>query len=325
MARSAQAVFSIGRLASRQAARPPASACAFSKPSFFSVATARAARAPVGHTTTSGSVLFFGSSLEASRLAQRHVLRAGGVAGGEFGGLADVDQHRLLAVDQLHGLAGVTRPAPPPPLSTIGQSSRPPEVRAARNRTQLSMKNFTGAVQALRRKARIIEFSASAAGPGPACPHTEPGQTMHKLVLIRHGESTWNLENRFTGWTDVDLTPTGVAQAREAGPAAEGRRLRVRRGLHLGAQARHLDAVARAGRDGPHLAAGGQRLAPERAPLRRAAGPEQGRDGEEVRRRAGAGLAPQLRHAAARAGRRATRAASAATRATPSCAAARCR
>ena len=40
---------------------------------------------------------------------------------------------------------------------------------------------------------------------------------MHKLVLIRHGESTWNLENRFTGWTDVPLTDTGVAQAREAG------------------------------------------------------------------------------------------------------------
>ncbi len=40
---------------------------------------------------------------------------------------------------------------------------------------------------------------------------------MYKLVLIRHGESTWNLENRFTGWTDVDLTPTGVNQAREAG------------------------------------------------------------------------------------------------------------
>ncbi len=40
---------------------------------------------------------------------------------------------------------------------------------------------------------------------------------MHKLVLIRHGESTWNLENRFTGWTDVALTPTGVAQAQDAG------------------------------------------------------------------------------------------------------------
>ncbi|HMN20272.1 MAG TPA: 2,3-diphosphoglycerate-dependent phosphoglycerate mutase [Ottowia sp.] len=47
---------------------------------------------------------------------------------------------------------------------------------------------------------------------------------MHKLVLIRHGESTWNFENRFTGWTDVDLTPTGQVQARQAGRAlrAEG-------------------------------------------------------------------------------------------------------
>ncbi len=40
---------------------------------------------------------------------------------------------------------------------------------------------------------------------------------MYKLVLVRHGESSWNLENRFTGWTDVDLTSTGVAQAIEAG------------------------------------------------------------------------------------------------------------
>jgi 2,3-bisphosphoglycerate-dependent phosphoglycerate mutase len=40
---------------------------------------------------------------------------------------------------------------------------------------------------------------------------------MYKLVLIRHGESTWNLENRFTGWTDVDLTDTGITQARDAG------------------------------------------------------------------------------------------------------------
>jgi 2,3-bisphosphoglycerate-dependent phosphoglycerate mutase len=40
---------------------------------------------------------------------------------------------------------------------------------------------------------------------------------MYKLVLIRHGESTWNLENRFTGWTDVPLTATGVSQAQQAG------------------------------------------------------------------------------------------------------------
>ncbi len=40
---------------------------------------------------------------------------------------------------------------------------------------------------------------------------------MHKLVLLRHGESGWNRENRFTGWTDVDLSPQGVEEARSAG------------------------------------------------------------------------------------------------------------
>ncbi len=40
---------------------------------------------------------------------------------------------------------------------------------------------------------------------------------MHRLVLLRHGESTWNKENRFTGWVDVDLSPAGVAEAVEAG------------------------------------------------------------------------------------------------------------
>lgn len=40
---------------------------------------------------------------------------------------------------------------------------------------------------------------------------------MNKLVLVRHGESTWNRENRFTGWTDVDLSETGIAEAIEAG------------------------------------------------------------------------------------------------------------
>jgi 2,3-bisphosphoglycerate-dependent phosphoglycerate mutase len=40
---------------------------------------------------------------------------------------------------------------------------------------------------------------------------------MHKLVLLRHGESVWNRENRFTGWTDVDLSDRGREEAREAG------------------------------------------------------------------------------------------------------------
>jgi 2,3-bisphosphoglycerate-dependent phosphoglycerate mutase len=40
---------------------------------------------------------------------------------------------------------------------------------------------------------------------------------MYRLVLLRHGESTWNKENRFTGWTDVDLSDKGREEAREAG------------------------------------------------------------------------------------------------------------
>ncbi|HEX2996554.1 MAG TPA: 2,3-diphosphoglycerate-dependent phosphoglycerate mutase [Anaerolineales bacterium] len=40
---------------------------------------------------------------------------------------------------------------------------------------------------------------------------------MYKLVLVRHGQSAWNLENRFTGWTDVGLTDLGVQEAHEAG------------------------------------------------------------------------------------------------------------
>jgi 2,3-bisphosphoglycerate-dependent phosphoglycerate mutase len=40
---------------------------------------------------------------------------------------------------------------------------------------------------------------------------------MSKLILLRHGQSAWNLENRFTGWIDIDLTPQGMTEAREAG------------------------------------------------------------------------------------------------------------
>jgi 2,3-bisphosphoglycerate-dependent phosphoglycerate mutase len=43
---------------------------------------------------------------------------------------------------------------------------------------------------------------------------------MQKLVLIRHGESIWNKENRFTGWEDVDLSEDGLQQAKRAGQVA---------------------------------------------------------------------------------------------------------
>jgi 2,3-bisphosphoglycerate-dependent phosphoglycerate mutase len=46
---------------------------------------------------------------------------------------------------------------------------------------------------------------------------TANSTTMHKLVLLRHGESVWNQQNRFTGWTDVDLSERGLAEAKAAG------------------------------------------------------------------------------------------------------------
>ncbi len=45
---------------------------------------------------------------------------------------------------------------------------------------------------------------------------------MPKLVIVRHGQSQWNLENRFTGWIDVDLSPAGVEEAKKAGEKLKG-------------------------------------------------------------------------------------------------------
>jgi len=49
-----------------------------------------------------------------------------------------------------------------------------------------------------------------------------PGVVMPTLVIIRHGQSLWNLENRFTGWVDVPLTPKGMEEARAAGERLQG-------------------------------------------------------------------------------------------------------
>jgi 2,3-bisphosphoglycerate-dependent phosphoglycerate mutase len=51
---------------------------------------------------------------------------------------------------------------------------------------------------------------------------------MHKLVLIRHGESQWNKENRFTGWKDVDLSEKGKEEAQRCGQTSQRRGIRVR-------------------------------------------------------------------------------------------------
>jgi len=46
---------------------------------------------------------------------------------------------------------------------------------------------------------------------------------MHRLILLRHCQSDWNRENRFTGWTDVDLSQTGVDEARHTGELVDQR------------------------------------------------------------------------------------------------------
>ena len=58
------------------------------------------------------------------------------------------------------------------------------------------------------------------------------------LVLVRHGQSEWNLKNLFTGWKDPDLTEQGIAEAKEAGRKLKAQGLDVRCCLHLGSDAR---------------------------------------------------------------------------------------
>ena len=88
-----------------------------------------------------------------------------------------------------------------------------------------------------------------------------------KLVLVRHGQSVWNVENLFTGWMDVDLSGY-----RSRGSATNGRRTAARRhrapdGVYVSAQARHPHPMADARGDGSAVAAGRAPLAAERAAL----------------------------------------------------------
>ena len=93
---------------------------------------------------------------------------------------------------------------------------------------------------------------------------------MYKIVLMRHGESQWNLENRFTGWVDVDLTEKGRQEAARAGEIlkAEGFEFDLC----------YTSVLKRA----------------ERTSLRSASGTEQKRDSGKLWRRTGSDLAPLL-------------------------------
>ena len=137
---------------------------------------------------------------------------------------------------------------------------------------------------------------------------SEQSRHMIKLVLLRHGESTWNKENRFTGWTTSTCRNGAAPKREEAGRllreggftfdvAFTSVLKRAIRTLWIALDALDLMWI-------PVV----EELAAQRAALRRAAGTEQGRDGGEARRGAGQDLAAQLRHSAAAARRRTTRA-----------------
>jgi 2,3-bisphosphoglycerate-dependent phosphoglycerate mutase len=83
------------------------------------------------------------------------------------------------------------------------------------------------------------------------------------LILLRHGESEWNLANRFTGWIDVDLSEKGVDEARRGGKrmAEEGFAIDI-------AFTSVLKRAIRTRRNGPDVGSGYPRVAVERAALR---------------------------------------------------------
>src|SRR6186997_478544 len=94
-----------------------------------------------------------------------------------------------------------TRPSPTSPSAPARGRSRP-----ARRAARIASRSTTSCCASKRSSA-----------PPRSTPAAPRSGNVHKLVLLRHGQSTWNEENRFTGWTDVDLSAKGVAEAREAG------------------------------------------------------------------------------------------------------------
>src|SRR5581483_8031721 len=80
----------------------------------------------------------------------------------------------------------------------------PARSRPARPAERIGSANTTSCCESRRSSARR-----------PASP--EGARSVHKLVLLRHGQSTWNQGNRFTGWTDVDLSERGREEAADAG------------------------------------------------------------------------------------------------------------
>src|SRR5438132_14356862 len=95
--------------------------------------------------------------------------------------------------------ARVVMRSPPVPSRSSGHKSNPPLTQAIAISSQLSSTNC-----ACRVRSKV------------ACNYRMRSMSTHRLVLLRHGQSQWNLENRFTGWADVDLSEQGEREARAA-------------------------------------------------------------------------------------------------------------
>ena len=140
----------------------------------------------------------------------------------------------------------------------------------------------------------------------PAAPHRPAGSArpapspvascaMSTLILMRHGESEWNLANLFTGWVDADLTEHGARRGEGRRAGAGRARPAARRAAHVAAHPGHPHRGARPRRARPAVDPGPALVAAQRTPLRRAHGPRQEGHGRALRRRAGPRLAPLLR------------------------------
>ena len=137
------------------------------------------------------------------------IFRANQMPSGELLWAAHINNMRSFSVDHQHRLGG-------------GQASLTHDLQGRQKQRQtrqhshqnqhpvIDQKTHHGCLGNLSQKCHFRMHSFFLTQQGHFLP-------MYTLVLIRHGESVWNLENRFTGWADVDLTPTGVAQARRAG------------------------------------------------------------------------------------------------------------
>ena len=124
------------------------------------------------------------------------------------------------------------------------------------------------------------------------------------LAMVRHGESDWNLREPLHRLGRRRPVGDRVGAGAKAGELLRAERVEFDQAFTSVLKRAIRTLVDRARRPGPDVAAADHELAAERAPLRRPAGPEQGRDRGEARRRAGQDLAPQLRRPAAAAGAR---------------------